>query len=111
MVHHSNKEIKKHYDVDHGIRPEHEHPPEAGEGLDALQLEVGQVDEAEGCPEQRLGRLEQAAERDRQDQDTFWTSFGDTGPYSQERSAGCHQVNTMLRTSIVRVYKYRLSDL
>ena len=61
MVHHGDEEVEEDDDVDEGVAAEHEEAEEAGELLDARQLEVLQVDQPEHRPEQRLRRLPQAA--------------------------------------------------
>ncbi len=60
MVHHCNEQVEQDNDVDHGEGAEHEEAEEPGELLDAGQLEVVKVDEAEDGPEQRLRRLPEA---------------------------------------------------
>ena len=54
MVHHRDQEVEQHDDVDDGEAPEHDETPEPCELLDPSQLEVVQVDETEGCPEEGL---------------------------------------------------------
>ena len=60
MVHHGNEEVQEYDDVDHGVRSEHQHAPEARERLDPLELEILQVDQTKSRPEKRLYCLEQA---------------------------------------------------
>ena len=57
MVHHRDEEVEQDGDVDGGVAAEHEHAPEAGERLQAGQLEVVQVDKTEHGPEERLHGL------------------------------------------------------
>jgi hypothetical protein len=59
VVHHGDQQVQQHHDVDHRVRAEHQHAPEAGEALDAGQLKVVQVHQAENGPEECLRRLEQ----------------------------------------------------
>ena len=54
VVHHGDQEVEQHDDVDDGEAPEHDETPEPCELLDPSQLEVVQVDETEGCPEEGL---------------------------------------------------------
>lgn len=61
MIHHSYKQIKKDNDVNHGVSPKHQHPPESREDFYALQLETLQFNQAKNGPKQSLRRLEQAA--------------------------------------------------
>ena len=63
MVHHGDEEVEQDGDVDGGVAAKHEHAPEAGERLEACQLEVVQVDETKNGPEQRLHSLEHTADR------------------------------------------------
>ena len=51
VVHHGDQQVQQHDDVDDGEGAEHDEAPEPGELLDAGQLEVVEVDEAEGGPE------------------------------------------------------------
>ncbi len=60
VVHHGDEEVEEDDDVDDGEGAEHEEAGEARELLDAGQLEVVQVDQAEDGPEQGLGGLPQA---------------------------------------------------
>ena len=60
VVHHGDEQVEEDDDVDEGVAAEHEEAEEPRELLDAGQLEVLEVDEAEHSPEQRLGRLPQA---------------------------------------------------
>ena len=62
VAHHGDEHVQQDNDVAHGVGPEHEQGPEPGELLDARQLKVGEVDEAEGRPEQGLRRLEEVGE-------------------------------------------------
>lgn len=57
MVHHGYQEVQQDYDVDEGEGPEHEEAEEPRELLDARQLKVVQVDEAENRPDQGLQGL------------------------------------------------------
>ena len=50
MVHHGDEEVEQNDDVDDGEGAEHEEAGETGELLDAGQLEVVQIDEAENGP-------------------------------------------------------------
>ena len=61
VVHHGNEQVEQDDDVDERVAAEHEEAEEARELLDAGQLEVLEVDQAEHGPEQRLRRLPQAA--------------------------------------------------
>ena len=61
VVHHGDEQVEEDDDVDEGVASEHEEAEEPRELLDAGQLEVLEVDEAEHSPEQRLSRLPQAA--------------------------------------------------
>ena len=54
MIHHRYQQVEQHDDVDQGEAPEHDETPEPCELLDPSQLEVVQVDETEGCPEEGL---------------------------------------------------------
>ena len=64
MVHHGDEQVEEDDDVDDGEGAEHEETGEASELLDAGQLEVVQVDQAEDGPKQRLGGLPQAGTKD-----------------------------------------------
>ena len=57
MIHHGDEEVEQDDDVDDRETPEHNQTPEPGELLDSSQLEVVQVDQAEGGPEQGLRGL------------------------------------------------------
>lgn len=60
VIHHRNQQVQQHHDVDHRVRAEHQHAPEARENFDPVQLEVLQVDQSEHGPEQGLDRFEEA---------------------------------------------------
>ena len=60
MVHHGDEEVEQNDDVDDGEGAEHQESGEPGELLDAGQLEVVQVDEAENGPKQCLGSFPKA---------------------------------------------------
>ena len=59
MIHHGDEEIKKHDDVDNREAAEHDQTPEPCELLDSCQLEVVQIYQTKGGPEQRLCCLPQ----------------------------------------------------
>ena len=59
VVHHGNQEIEKDDNVDDGKAAEHDETPEPGELLDSCQLEVVQIYQAKGGPEQCLCCLPQ----------------------------------------------------
>lgn len=59
MIHHSDQEIQKDDDVDDRVSAEHQHTPEPGEYLDAIQLEALEVHQAENRPEEGLRGLKQ----------------------------------------------------
>jgi hypothetical protein len=61
MVHHGNEQVEQDDDVDDGEGAEHEQAGEPGELLDAGQLEVVEVNQAENGPEERLRGLPKAA--------------------------------------------------
>ena len=60
MVHHGDEKVEEDDDVDEREAAEHDEAPEPGELLDAPQLEVIQINEAEGSPEESLGCFPQA---------------------------------------------------
>lgn len=59
MIHHGDQEIQKDDNVDDRVSTEHQHTPEPGEHLDAVQLEALEIHQAEHRPEERLYGLEQ----------------------------------------------------
>ncbi len=61
VVHHGDEQVEEDDYVDDGEGAEHEEAEVAGELLDAGQLKVVQVYQAEAGPEQRLRRLPKAA--------------------------------------------------
>lgn len=58
MIHHGDQEIEENDDVDDRVSTEHQHTPEPGEHLDAVQLETLEIHQAEDRPEERLNRFE-----------------------------------------------------
>lgn len=65
MIHHGDQQVYQHDDVYDGVGPEHEHAPEPGENLDALEFEALEVDQAENRPEEGLYGLEEAGSLNR----------------------------------------------
>lgn len=63
MIHHGDQEIQENDDVNNRINTEHQHAPEPGEHLDAVQFEAVEVDQAENRPEERLYCLKQTARK------------------------------------------------
>ena len=59
MVHHGNEEIEEHNDVDDGEGPKHEKAKKSSELLDASQLKVVQIYEAENGPDESLDSFPQ----------------------------------------------------
>lgn len=57
MIHHGYEQIEQDYNVYHRIGSKHQHAPEAGEDLNAIQLEAVQVDQAKDSPEEGLSGL------------------------------------------------------
>jgi hypothetical protein len=51
MIHHGDQKVEKHDNIDDGVSPEHQHPPEPGKALYASQLKVVQIDESKHSPE------------------------------------------------------------
>ena len=60
VVHHGDEEVEEHDNVDDGEGAEHDEAPEPCELLDAGQLKVVQIYQAEGRPEQSLTGFPQA---------------------------------------------------
>lgn len=61
MIHHGDQEIQEDDNVNDRISTKHQHAPESGEYLDAVQFKAIEVYQAENRPEERLYRLKQTA--------------------------------------------------
>ena len=54
VIHHRNQQVEKDYDVDDGEGSKHDESPEPRELLDASELKVVEINQAEGRPKQSL---------------------------------------------------------
>jgi len=63
MIHHGDQEIQEDDDVNNWISAEHQHAPESGEYLDAVQFKAVEIHQAENRPKERLYRLKQTTRK------------------------------------------------
>jgi len=57
MIHHGNEQVEQHHNIDNRVGAKHQHAPESGEDLNAIQLKAVQIYQAKDSPEKGLSCL------------------------------------------------------